>query len=45
MDGAQVEIVSRVDGRDHPMKGDTVFLKPEGGIMHIFDVETGERLN
>jgi multiple sugar transport system ATP-binding protein len=45
LDGAHTELVSRVDGRDHPMKGDTVFLKPEGGIMHIFDVETGERLN
>jgi multiple sugar transport system ATP-binding protein len=45
VDGAQTEIVCRVDGRDHPHKGDTVLLTPEGGIMHLFDVETGERLN
>jgi multiple sugar transport system ATP-binding protein len=45
VDGVRTEIVSRVDGRDHPHKGDTVFLTPEGGIMHLFDVETGERLN
>ena len=45
IDGAHHELVSRVDGRDHAHKGDNVFLKPEGGIMHLFDVETGERLN
>jgi multiple sugar transport system ATP-binding protein len=45
IDGVEAEIVSRVDGRDHPHKGDKVFLKPEGGIMHLFDVESGERLN
>jgi multiple sugar transport system ATP-binding protein len=45
IDGAHHELISRVDGRDHAHKGDTVFLKPEGGIMHLFDVETGERLN
>jgi multiple sugar transport system ATP-binding protein len=45
VDGAHTEIVCRVDGRDHPHKGDTVLLTPEGGIMHLFDVETGERLN
>ena len=45
IDGARTELVSRVDGRDHPQKGETVFLKPEGGIMHLFDVVTGERLN
>jgi multiple sugar transport system ATP-binding protein len=45
MDSAHTELVSRVDGRNHPHKGEKVFLTPEGGIMHLFDVETGERLN
>jgi multiple sugar transport system ATP-binding protein len=45
IDGGEFELVSRVDGRDHPSRGETVLLNPEGGIMHIFDVETGERLN
>jgi multiple sugar transport system ATP-binding protein len=45
IDGRETELVSRVDGREHPNKGETVWLNPEGGIMHIFDVETGERLN
>jgi len=44
VDGARTELVSRVDGRNHPHKGEAVFLKPEGGIMHLFDVVTGERL-
>jgi multiple sugar transport system ATP-binding protein len=45
VDGTRIELVSRVDGRDHPHKGETVYLKPEGGIMHLFDAVTGERLN
>jgi multiple sugar transport system ATP-binding protein len=45
VDGVHLELVSRVDGRDHPHKGETVSLKPEGGIMHLFDAVTGERLN
>jgi len=45
LDGGEIELVARVDGRDQPHKGETVYLNPEGGIMHIFDVETGERLN
>jgi multiple sugar transport system ATP-binding protein len=45
LDGAEQEITARVDGRVHPHKGETVFLKAEGGIVHLFDVETGERLN
>jgi multiple sugar transport system ATP-binding protein len=45
IDGRETELVSRVDGREHPNKGENVWLNPEGGIMHVFDVETGERLN
>ncbi|MFM7013932.1 MAG: ABC transporter ATP-binding protein [Actinomycetota bacterium] len=45
IDGADVELVARVDGRDHPHKGDKVSLKYDGGQLHIFDVESGERLN
>jgi multiple sugar transport system ATP-binding protein len=43
--GADQDITARVDGRVHPNAGETVFLKAEGGIIHLFDVETGERLN
>jgi multiple sugar transport system ATP-binding protein len=43
--GADQDITARVDGRVHPHAGEKVFLKAEGGIIHLFDVETGERLN
>ena len=45
LDGSHQDIVARVDGRVHPHAGEKVFLKPEGGIMHLFDIETGARLN
>jgi len=45
LNGGNQDIVVRVDGRDHPMKGDNIFLKADGGIVHLFDVESGERLN
>ena len=42
-DGA--EIVARVDGRNHPRLGDKVTLAPVHGHMHLFDLESGARLN
>ena len=38
------EIVTRVDGRVHPMAGDTVTLVPVADHVHVFDGESGERL-
>jgi ribosomal protein S6 len=45
LNGGNQDIVVRVDGRVHPNAGETVFLKADGGIVHLFDIETGERLN
>jgi len=45
IDGVDQDIVARVHGTDHPHAGDQVSLKPQGGITHLFDVESGERLN
>ena len=45
LNGGNQDIVVRVDGRTHPNAGETVFLKADGGIVHLFDIETGERLN
>jgi multiple sugar transport system ATP-binding protein len=45
LNGGSQDIVVRVDGRVHPNAGETVFLKADGGIVHLFDVESGERLN
>ncbi|MEN9753157.1 MAG: hypothetical protein RL670_848, partial [Actinomycetota bacterium] len=44
-DGENHDLVIRVDATKHPFKGDKIHLKPSGGITHIFDVESGERLN
>jgi multiple sugar transport system ATP-binding protein len=39
------EIVARVDAVNHPKAGASVTLAPEGGVTHLFDVESGLRLN
>lgn len=44
IDGARAEIVGRVDGRSHPNAGDTVYITPKTGHVHLFHAETGERL-
>jgi multiple sugar transport system ATP-binding protein len=43
--GAEAELVARVDAVAHPKPGARVFLTPQGGVTHLFDVESGERLN
>jgi len=45
IDGNRVDVVARVDGRIHPHAGDTVFITPEAKHIHVFDVESGLRLN
>lgn len=37
--------IVRVDGRKPPMKGDIVHLVPNIDYLHVFDAETGLRLN
>lgn len=37
--------IVRVDGRKPPMKGETVHLVPDIEYLHLFDAETGLRLN
>jgi multiple sugar transport system ATP-binding protein len=39
------ELVARVDAVNHPKPGQKVLLAPEGGVTHLFDVESGARLN
>ncbi|MCA0378736.1 MAG: sn-glycerol-3-phosphate ABC transporter ATP-binding protein UgpC [Actinobacteria bacterium] len=43
--GERRDIVARVDGRNHPVAGDTVTLVPDMAHAHLFDAESGERLN
>jgi multiple sugar transport system ATP-binding protein len=45
IEGASAEIVSRVDGSVHPHAGETVTLNIADGIIHLFDIESGLRLN
>jgi multiple sugar transport system ATP-binding protein len=45
IDGSRVDIVARVDGRNHPNAGDRVFILPEPNHIHVFDSESGLRLN
>ena len=45
VDGVAADIVARVDAVNHPKAGSTVTLAPEGGVTHLFDVESGLRLN
>jgi len=45
IEGQRVDIVARVDGRIHPHAGDKVFITPEPNHIHVFDVESGLRLN
>ncbi|HAQ59914.1 MAG TPA: sugar ABC transporter ATP-binding protein, partial [Microbacterium sp.] len=42
--GKRTDLVARVDGRNHPDKGETIVLAPVPGHMHVFDVVTGDRL-
>ncbi|MGN6326294.1 ABC transporter ATP-binding protein [Pseudolysinimonas sp.] len=45
IDGNRVDIVARVDGRNHPNAGDKVVLNAVPEHVHAFDAETGERLS
>jgi len=45
VEGRRTDVVARVDGRIHPNMGDIVYLTPQPGHVHVFDVETGERLS
>ncbi|ROS59189.1 carbohydrate ABC transporter ATP-binding protein (CUT1 family) [Frigoribacterium sp. PhB160] len=42
--GQRVDIVVRVDGRNHPSLGDTIHITPQAHHVHVFDTETGLRL-
>jgi multiple sugar transport system ATP-binding protein len=45
IDGNRVDIIARVDGRNHPNAGDKVVITPEANHVHVFDTESGERLS
>ncbi len=45
VDGVEHEIVVRVDGRNHPMRGDKITVAPTPKHVHVFDAETAQRLS
>jgi multiple sugar transport system ATP-binding protein len=45
VDGEKTDVIARIGSVSSLRSGDKVFLKPQGGITHIFDVTTGLRLN
>jgi len=44
INGESIEMVVRVDGRNHPVAGDKIALLPMEHHMHVFDAATGARL-
>ena len=44
VNGENIDMVVRVDGRSHPMAGEQIALLPVQDHMHVFDVSTGLRL-
>jgi len=45
LDGQRVDIIARVDGRNHPDAGEKVIVTPVPKHVHAFDAESGNRLN
>ena len=45
INGERVEIVARVDGRDHPNDGETVIISPVEDHLHGCDQATGDRVS
>jgi multiple sugar transport system ATP-binding protein len=45
VDGEKIDVIARIGSVSSLRSGDKVFLKPQGGITHLFDVTTGLRLN
>ncbi|GAA3657706.1 ABC transporter ATP-binding protein [Microbacterium marinilacus] len=44
VEGKRTDIVARVDGRIHPNAGETITLAAVPDHVHVFDLESGERL-
>jgi len=45
VEGNEIDVIARVGSKSSLRSGDKVFLKPSGGITHLFDIESGLRLN
>jgi multiple sugar transport system ATP-binding protein len=45
LDGSEQNVVVRVDAIDHPRAGDKIHLLADASSVHVFDTESGLRLN
>ena len=45
VEGAPSDIIVRVAGRQHPKKGEMLYVTTDPEHVHAFDTETGERLS
>ena len=45
VEGTPNNIIIRVSGRDHPRKGETMYVTTDPKNVHVFDTDTGERLS
>jgi multiple sugar transport system ATP-binding protein len=45
IEGEKTDVIARIGSVSSIRSGDKVYLKPQGGITHLFDVSTGLRLN
>ncbi len=45
VNGEQLDVIARVDGRKPPEKGETVAFAPKPGHLHLFSTTTGQRLS
>lgn len=43
--GVHEPVVIRVDGRNHPNRGDQITVAPKARHVHVFDTESGQRLS
>lgn len=43
--GERIDLVARVDGRNHPSIGETVTLVPNAVHLHVFDGQSGVRIS
>ena len=45
VEGTPSNVIVRVAGRQHPQKGETLYVTTDPQNVHVFDTETGERLS
>ncbi|RAW06434.1 sn-glycerol-3-phosphate ABC transporter ATP-binding protein UgpC [Halomonas elongata] len=45
LDGQEEPLVARLDGVQPVAEGDTLYLRPDASRLHLFDLDTGRRLD